>query len=187
MAKVKHKIKGILYWYEHTRVGKKVVCKYLGRVGGGGRSHRATDTTRLANSPYATSYTSQDDLDAEVSKAYQQGYGTKRIQQMFEDIDLRPTRRAVENYLTQDLGIELRKRAPKPTNTVPDYKSELEQAETTIALRDIETDSKDIRIRQMETAAMQDAARIAALEAKLRDYRDMGRAPTAEEIEGMYK
>lgn len=37
MAQVVHTIKGKQYLYEHTRVGKKVVCKYIGPVGSGGK------------------------------------------------------------------------------------------------------------------------------------------------------
>lgn len=37
MAQVVHTIKGKQYLYEHTRVGEKVVCKYIGPVGSGGK------------------------------------------------------------------------------------------------------------------------------------------------------
>jgi hypothetical protein len=128
-------------------------------------------------------YTSQKDLDNEVRSAYTCGSGIKRIQtEIFEPIGLHPSKRAVENYLN-DLGIELRKRARATPKTEPDTSAELAQAKANLEIDKIERESKDVRIAEMQQTSLDDAATILRLKARLRDFRDMGRAPTDAEIE----
>ena len=133
-------------------------------------------------------YVSQEELDAYIKKSYVRGkIGVKRIQTIFADeLGLHPSRREVENYLTGDLGLELRKRAPKKHAVVPSddaTKSELAQARESIGVREIEIDSKDARIRTMKSTSMDDAKEILRLKKALMDIRDKGRAPTDEEVE----
>lgn len=182
-----HHIKGYTYPYRHTYVDGKVVCT---RHPDGGETdgRRTTGTaTRLSNSPYNhSSYHSQDDLDRQVCAAYAQGYGTKRIQTIFADeLDLHPTRREVENYL-KDMGIELRKREPKPKpaeQSIDAVKIELAQAKENIAIRTIEQDSADVQTKEMRSEIADNVREILRLKEKLMDYRDMGRPPTDDEIE----
>lgn len=188
MSRVIHTIKGIRYWYEHTRVGDKVICKYIGSVDGNGGNRTIGTATRLTNSPYShSSYESQDDLDNQVRAAYDQGYGVKRIQAIFSEIDLHPTRREVENYL-KDMGVELRKRAKKAhpsEQSIGDLKAKLAQAKDALAIKTIEQDSKDVKMADMRSASADDARVILHLKEKLMDYRDMGRPPTDDEIESL--
>lgn len=195
MSRVKHIIKGIPYWYEHIRVGKVVVCKYIGRADGQPDGRRTTNAaTRLSNSTMQIDllgeckYASQEELDAYIKKSYTRGkIGVKRIQTIFADeLGLHPTRREVENYLTGDLGLELRKRASKKQVVEPSNdatKSDLAQARESISMRKIEIDSKDVQIKTMKCVSMDDAQEILRLKNALRDYRDMGRAPTDDEFE----
>ena len=53
MAVVIHNIKGNDYAYEHHRVGKKIVCDYLGRAGGKGNINEGTPEYRT-QSPEVT-------------------------------------------------------------------------------------------------------------------------------------
>lgn len=193
MAIVTHTIKGHQYDYEHTRHGTQVDCVRIKDGRSDGRRARSSsfqDVTRLSNSPYATSsYSSQTDLDENVRAAYKQGYGTKRIQGMFAELDLHPTRGQIENYLTQDLKIVLRKKTSsvnKPKTSfekrTAEAKAEFLKAKETA----VDKGSQKLRIKEMEKCAVRDAAYIEKLKAKLRYYRDIGRAPTEEEIEYIF-
>ena len=188
MSRVIHTIKGLQYEYEHHRVGEKVVSKDGGPVDGKVGNRTTGVATRLTNSPYShNSYESQEDLDHQVRAAYAQGYGVKRIQTIFSDIDLHPTRREVENYL-KDMGVELRKRAKKSTSSeqsIEDLKAELVQAKDALAIKTIEQDSKDVQMADMRSQSADDARTVLHLKEKLMDYRDMGRPPTDEEIESL--
>ena len=181
-----HHIKGYTYPYRHTYVDGKVVCTRH-HDGGETDGRRTTGTaTRLSNSPYNhSSYHSQDDLDRQVCAAYAQGYGVKRIQAIFAEIDLHPTRREVENYL-RGMGVELRRRKPRPTKSEPSIdavKIELAQAKENIAIKTIEQDSADVQTKEMRSEIADNAREILRLKEKLMDYRDMGRPPTDGEIE----
>lgn len=188
MSKVIHTIKGIRYWYEHTRINGRVVCKYLGPVDGNKQrtsSPRLSDATRTKNSAGQTIYTSQEDLDNEVRNAYTRGgLGIKSIQtNIFGHIGLSPSRREVENYLQNDLGVTLRKRPRVTSQPESDASSELAQAKEDLAVASDERDSKSVRIAEMHQTLTDDTKEILRLKEKLMDFRDMGRAPTDAEIE----
>jgi len=192
MAKVPHTIHGRIYWYDHVRKGKKVVCKYLGKDHPDMRK-TTNASTRLANAPRTTNsadqtiYTSQEDLDTEVRNAYVRGgLGIMRIKnEIFRQIGADPTRREIENYLQNDLGVTLRTRKKAVTPQADTTKAELAQAKEIIAQSKINADSKDETIAKMKAVNMDRANEILLLKAKLRDYRDMGRAPTPDEIEAL--
>lgn len=188
MSKVIHTIKGIRYWYEHTRINGRVVCKYIGPVGGGKQrtsSPQLSDATRTKDAAGQTIYASQEDLDSEVRSAYTRGgLGIKRIQtEIFGQIGLYPSRREVENYLQDNLGVTLRKRSRVTSQSEPDITSELVQAKEDLATSEIECESKDHHISQMQSTTSADAKEILRLKEKLMDFRDMGRPPTDAEIE----
>jgi len=197
MAKVIHTINGHRYWYEHYRVGNRVVCKYLGPVDGSKR-YGSSGATQLVNAPPVSSfhnkngecitpqprYESQEELDNHIRQSYVRGgLGIKRIQIMFAEIDMYPSRREVENYLRDDLDIELRTRTRKTAPTPDTSADELAQSKDIIALNEIEIASKDAQIISMHDASMEDSKKLTRLLSKLRDYRDTGRAPTDAEVE----
>lgn len=195
MSRVIHTINGIRYWYEHYRVGDKIISKYMGPVDGKGGNRTTGAATRLSNAPKQMSilgaprYASQDDLDDQIKNSYVRGgMGIKRIQAVFSDeLDLHPTRRETENYL-KDLGVELRKRSKKPAppaQSIEDLKAELAQTKDALAIKTIEQDSKDVQIADMRSHSADDARTVLHLKEKLMDYRDMGRPPTDEEIESL--
>ena len=190
-----HHINGGHYAYRHTYINGKVVCV---RVKGDRQDRRMTSTgtppaTRLANSPYKDSYSGQADLDADVRKAYHAGYGTVRIQKIFEDIDLHPTRRETENYLTQELGVVLRKRKTEPkTLTAKEIRTAEARDKYTAAQQEFESrraaddlSSKEQHIKSLESEVASTEHQYRELIQKLRDYRDTGRAPTDAEIDAL--
>jgi hypothetical protein len=187
MAKVIHTIKGLRYWYEHTRINGRCICKYLGPVDGYKQrtsSPRLSDATKVYTSGGQPIYASQKDLDNEVHNAYSRGFGIKRLQEeIFAPIDLHPSRREVENYLKNDLDVVLRTRSNAVPQTLPDTAADLEQAKIDFALNKIACDSKDVRIAEMRQTSFDDANEILRLKEKLIGFRDMGRAPTDAEIE----
>lgn len=187
-----HTIKGRKYPYRHTYINGKVVCTLIKGTKPDGRKARTESfkaATRLANSPYAHhSYDSQEDLDAAIRTAYRAGYGVTRIQKVFAEIDLYPTRRQTENYL-RDIGIELRIRTEKKQKTPLEIhnikQEEYEAAQKYIIDQEI---AEKLRIsenegKKMKKMAAQDAKEILRLRQQLMNFRDMGRSPTAEEIE----
>jgi len=205
MAKVIHTIKGNRYWYNHYRVGNRVVCKYLGPVDSSKRSG-SSGATRLVNAPQISSfrnkngecitphprYESQEEMDNYIRQSYVRGgLGIKRIQTMFAEIDLYPSRREVENYLRHDLDIELRTKAKSPkVLTAKEIRTAEARDAFAAAQNDIEVQkteanlaSKEQQIADMKSSAQKDAEKLAHLLSKLRNYRDTGRAPTDAEIE----
>lgn len=188
-----HHINGHDYDYEHTYENGSVVCRRCknGRTDGRrARSFSFHAATRFANSPYSN-YESQEDLDTHIRKAYAAGYGIKRIQGIFGEIDLHPTRRQTENYL-RDMGITLRTKAeatPKILTVKEILTTEAREAYTA-AQRGLESQrvddelsSKEQQIVEMKTAAQKDEKEIMRLRVALIRYRDKGRAPTDSEIE----
>ena len=208
MAKVIHTIKGIRYLYEHTRRGTRVVCKYLGPADGSKKS--GANTTQLRNSPPRTlnkpdgtvetlppRYATQEELDTEIRRAYVRGgAGVQKIQTIFKDeLDLHPTRREVENYLTQDLCLTLRKRTQnakqKPLTDkekkVVAAKAEYEQSQKDVAEQKIRDDiaTRDTQIAALQSDILKAEKENLRLKERLMDFAEMGRAPTQKEIEEM--
>lgn len=194
MAKVIHTIKGHQYAYDHKRIGGRVVCKYLGSVDG---CQTMNTTTRLSDAPKqlntigAPRYASQEALDREIHNAYTRGgLGIKKIQTIFADeLGLHPSRRTVENYL-KGMGIKLRKRNAPPADTSSNDTEDLTklaQVKESLAISEIAKNSKDIQIKAMKDAAINDAKEILRLKEALMNIRDKGRAPTDKEIEELIR
>lgn len=178
-----HHIKGHDYDYEHTYVDGKVVCVRCDSNSDGrtlrSRSYRAA--TRIENSPL-NNYESQADMDSHIRKAYRMGYGIHRIQGMLEEMDLHATRRQTENYL-RSIGLTLRTKrdATKSIEPLP-QKDSFETSILEDRLKSNEQHTSDLKKN-----AIKDAKKIIRLEMALRDYRDMGRGPTAAEFERLCK
>jgi len=202
-----HHINGTYCPYRHTYINGKVVCVL---VKGSHPDRRMTSTgtpasTRLANSPHkpterhdgrgtTAAYQSQDDLDEHIRRSYTNaGYGVVRIQEIFENIDLHPTRRETENYLTKELGVVLRKRKKEPkTLTSKETRTAEARDEYAAAQQELESQrvadeisSKEQHIKSLESEVAATERQYRQLIQKLRNYRDTGRAPTDAEIDSM--
>lgn len=200
MSKVVHTINGKQYIYEHHRVGKRIICDYVGPVGGRGAGTGSQGNTQLSSSPSQLDsfgnphYDSQDEFDAHIRKSYVRGgLGVRKIQKIYADeLDLHPTRREIENHL-QGMGVELRTRKKTaPAESVTEFEKRtleaqnaLETAREEFAAKEAESEisSRDQQIEQMKESSLDYAKEILRLKVALRDIRDKGRAPTDDEIE----
>lgn len=151
-------------------------------------------TTRIANVPNNINsignkrYATQEDFDAHIKQSYTRGgLGIKKIQNIFADeIGTHPTRREVEIYL-QDMDVVLRKRSTKISIKQPCelIKTELAQSKEDIALSEIDRNSKDRHIKELQIHLANAEKENLRLKEALMIIRDKGRVPTDAEIENL--